>query len=201
MPDRVAVESDADCLGMSTCGCCQIRRRIIKAGFALALATLCPTLAQASKPPERRELKFVNLHTGELLRATYWRNGVYLSDELEAINWILRDFRTDTTFPIETELLDLLFSLQRLLDTTGPFEIISGYRSAVTNAQLRSRGAGVAKASLHTRGQAIDVRVPNRGLIQVRDAARQMRGGGVGYYPRSQFVHLDVGRVRFWQGV
>lgn len=200
MPDNVPVEFHADGVEVGTCGGFQIRRRVIKAGFALTFAALYPTLAQASNSSARRELKFLNLHTGESLRVTYWRNGIYLSDELEAINWVLRDFRTGATFPIATELLDLLFSVQRLLDTTRPFEVISGYRSAATNAQLRNRSASVAKASLHTRGQAIDVRVPNRGLVQVRDAARQISSGGVGYYPRSQFVHLDVGRVRFWQG-
>ena len=201
MLDHVPVEYYADYMEIEAYRHSPIRRRVIKAGLALALATLYPTVAQAHRPLGKRELKFFNLHTGDSLRATYWQDGVYHRDELEAINWILRDVRTGAAFPIALDLLDLLYRLQSLLNTTCPFEVISGYRSAATNAQLHARSTGVAKASLHMRGEAIDLRVSNRGLLQVRDAARQLRSGGVGFYPRSQFVHLDIGRVRFWQGV
>lgn len=201
MLDHVPVEYHADYMEIETYRHGRIRRRVIKAGLALTLATLYPTVAQAHRPPGKRELKFFNLHTGDSLRATYWQDGVYHRDELEAINWILRDVRTGAAFPIALDLLDLLYRLQSLLNTTCPFEVISGYRSAATNAQLHARSTGVAKASLHMRGEAIDLRVSNRGLLQVRDAARRLRSGGVGFYPRSQFVHLDIGRVRFWQGV
>jgi uncharacterized protein YcbK (DUF882 family) len=149
-----------------------------------------------SGPP--RSMSFYNVHTGERLKTEYWRGGAYASDALSAIDHVLRDYRNDQTHPIDTGLLDLLHALRLKLRWHDPFHVISGYRSPATNAMLRKLGRGVAKNSLHLVGKAIDVRVPGRELSDVRRAALALRGGGVGYYPQPGFVHLDVGRVRYW---
>ena len=111
---------------------------------------------------------------------------------------MLRDFRTGEARQVDRRLLDLLWRLRSALDTTEPYEVISGYRSPATNAMLRREGRGVSRGSLHMRAMAIDVRVPDRPLTALRDAALALRLGGVGYYAASNFVHVDVGRVRFW---
>ena len=148
-------------------------------------------------PPVRR-LKIFNLHTGERLDAVYWERGRYIEGALRDINYILRDFRANEIKAIDPELLDLLCRLHRNLITEEPFHLISGYRSAATNAMLAARSEGVAHRSLHIDGKAADIRVPGRSLSLVRRVALAMRGGGVGYYPSSDFVHVDVGRVRWW---
>ncbi|MDE3155918.1 MAG: DUF882 domain-containing protein, partial [Acidobacteriota bacterium] len=147
--------------------------------------------------PERA-LAFYNLHTDERLKTVYWAEGDYVPDALTDINHILRDFRTGTVKPVHTDLLELLHRLSATLDTAQPFDIISGYRSPATNAMLRHRSEGVAKNSLHMRAMAIDIRVPGQSLAHLHRAAVSLRGGGVGYYPKSDFVHVDVGRVRYW---
>jgi uncharacterized protein YcbK (DUF882 family) len=166
------------------------------AGVA-AIASTPAALASVSRVPERA-LRFYNTHTGEKLAATYWSHGEYLGDGLEEINWILRDFRNGEIAEIDPGLLDLLHVLHRRLPAKGPFHVISGYRSPATNAQLRSQSSGVAKKSLHMKGMAIDIRLPGVELKDLRRAAMQLRGGGVGYYAKSDFVHVDVGRVRYW---
>lgn len=145
-----------------------------------------------------RELSFRNLHTGETLRAAYWEGGQYQPDALAEINHILRDHRTGEVYPMERDLLNLLSDLKRGLDVQEPFEIISGYRSPKTNAKLAAGSNGVAKRSLHMRGMAIDVRVPGVELATLRDTAVAMERGGVGYYPKSGFIHVDIGRFRTW---
>jgi uncharacterized protein YcbK (DUF882 family) len=114
------------------------------------------------------------------------------------VDWVLRDFRTGEARPIDRRILDLLWRLRSVLGTTEPYEVISGFRSATTNTMLRRAGRGVSRVSLHMRAMAIDVRLPGRPLAEVRDAALGLRLGGVGYYPASGFVHVDVGRVRRW---
>jgi uncharacterized protein YcbK (DUF882 family) len=173
------------------------RRRVLQLGLAAAAGLACG-IAPARALTGRRMLRLENLHTGEALETTYWADGAYLPDALRQIDRVLRDHRTNETHPIEPALLDLLARLRRALDTEAPFQIISGYRSPRSNAMLASRSGGVAHNSLHTKGLAIDIRVPGRRLRQVRDAALALAGGGVGYYERSDFVHVDVGRVRAW---
>jgi uncharacterized protein YcbK (DUF882 family) len=143
-------------------------------------------------------LKFHNLHTGEAFNGAYWENGCYVSDALAEIRTVLRDFRTGDEHDIDCRLLDLLTVLHTRLDTAEPFEVISGYRSPKTNAMLRERSDGVAAHSLHMEGMAIDIRIPGRSLPDLRNAALALGQGGVGYYPVSDFVHVDVGRVRHW---
>jgi uncharacterized protein YcbK (DUF882 family) len=117
---------------------------------------------------------------------------------LASVNYLLRDFRTGDVGVIDTRLLDLLHGLAMLTGSRRPFQIISGYRSPATNEALRQRSSGVASGSLHTLGQAIDIRLADVRLEALRDAARSMRSGGVGYYAASNFVHVDTGRVRTW---
>lgn len=164
-----------------------------------AAACLVPGLASAKLTEgPARELSFYNLHTGETLTAAYWDGGRYQEDALAEINHILRDHRTGEVYSMERKLLDLLNDLRLALDTDAPFEVISGYRSPKTNATLASASNGVAKRSLHMRGMAIDIRMPGIELSTLRDTAIAMKRGGVGYYAKSGFIHVDVGRFRTW---
>jgi uncharacterized protein YcbK (DUF882 family) len=147
-----------------------------------------------------RALRFTHLHTGERLEVTYFSAGDYVPDALAAINHVLRDFRTGGVHSIEPGLLDLVYRIQQSAGASGPIEVISGFRSPATNAMLRARSEGVAAGSLHMVGKAIDLRVTGVTLPRLRDAALALRGGGVGYYPGSRFLHVDTGRVRAWQG-
>jgi len=149
------------------------------------------------KKEVERTLSFYNLHTGEKLKSVYWHKGEYVPGAMEEINYILRDFRQNEVKPIDPKLLDLLVALSKRLQSKPHFEVISGYRSPVTNAMLHSTGEGVAGHSLHMDGRAIDISVPGRPLGLVRIAAWSMQQGGVGYYP-GRFVHVDTGRVRWW---
>ena len=180
---------------------CKTRRGLLKAGMAFALTGLATRPAFAAFEQEKtavRELSFYNVHTGESLKADYWSEGAYLQDALVDINHILRDYSNNQVLPIEPHLLDLLYGLRNTLDTTRPFHIISGYRSPATNAILAANTDGVAKGSLHMQAKAIDFYVEGVPLNELRRAAIALRGGGVGYYPDSNFVHVDVGRVRTW---
>lgn len=180
------------------------RRSFLGYGAMAGAAALVPGRAQASAVGARRRervLSFFNTHTGERLRTAYCCDGVYQPEALTQINHILRDFRQNEVRPIDPQLLDLLHELGGTLETDQPFHVISGYRSPATNALLRERGGnhtGVASKSLHMVGKAIDIRVPGVKLDHLRGAARSLQLGGVGYYPASNFVHLDTGRVRFW---
>ncbi len=184
------------------------RRRFLGYGAVATAAAFIPsralaaTAAKAASPRRaERVLSFFNTHTGERLRTAYCLGGEYEAESLEAINFILRDFRANEVKPIDPGLLDLLHELGGTLETDRPFHIISGYRSPHTNALLRARGgaqSGVASGSLHQVGKAIDIRLPGVQLDHLRAAARSLKLGGVGYYPSSNFVHVDTGRVRFW---
>ena len=179
------------------------RRVFLKTG-ALALFA-APTLVEAAttspsglKNLSERSLSFLNLHTGEALKTVYWQTGAYLPSSLDDINRVLRDHRTNEKHEIDPKLLDLLCDLRLRLDTRESLQIISGYRSPITNAMLRSHGGGVAAGSLHMEGRAIDIRLPDVPLASLRDAALDLGRGGVGYYAMSNFVHVDTGRVRRW---
>jgi uncharacterized protein YcbK (DUF882 family) len=168
---------------------------------ALASAFLMPeqeALAAALKPVKERRITFHHLHTGERLSGVYWANGRYVPDFLTAVNRVLRDHHDGSIHKIDPRLLDILRLLRSRLDTKQPIEVICGYRSPQTNAKLVAATDGVARNSLHMRGMAIDLRISGRRLNQVRRAARSLRAGGVGYYPRSNFVHVDTGDVRYW---
>lgn len=173
------------------------RRGFLKAGAAL-LAAGVSGRALATAAPGERTLAFYHTHTGEQLRTVYWAEGAYQPEGLQAIYRLLRDFRSGEVRAIDARLLDLLHRLSLSLNADQPFHVISGYRSPATNAMLRKNSDGVAKRSLHMQGLAIDIRLPGRELADLRRAALALRGGGVGYYPDSDFVHVDVGRVRSW---
>lgn len=177
------------------------RRRFLRMGGIAAAATaLAPAaaLAMLSAPVTPRRLKFYNLHTGEQLDVVYHENGHYVPQALAEIDYILRDFRANAIKPIHPGLLDLVVAIRRRLHTDAEVAVISGYRTPQTNAMLAAHSDGVAHHSLHIDGMALDWRVPGRTLEQLHQVALAMRGGGVGYYPRSDFVHVDVGRVRYW---
>lgn len=150
-------------------------------------------------PAEGRHLGFAHTHTGERLHLVFAVGAHYLDDALAALNRLLRDHYSGQVGRIDPALFDQLHRVQQLLGSRGPFEVISGFRAAATNERLRqTRGGGVARRSLHLDGRAIDIRLPDVPLADLRDAARAMRAGGVGFYPREQFVHLDTGPVRAW---
>ena len=171
------------------------RRRLLAGALGLAAPSLIAGGASAAAP---RRLALLNLHTGERLAATYFEAGRYLPDALSAIDRVLRDHRTGAVHPIDPGLLDLVASLSETLAAQGTVQVISGYRSPASNAALNARSSGVATRSLHMKGMAMDIRVPGVDLGQVRKAALALGRGGVGYYPQSDFVHVDVGRVRQW---
>jgi len=158
-----------------------------------------PVWASIRRPlPSNRALAFYHTHTDERLKVVYCKNGHFLSSALEKVNYILRDHRNDDIRPIDTRLLDLLFRLSRKLGTDEPFHVISGYRSPATNAMLCRMSTGVARKSFHIKGKAIDIRIPGAGLRELKKAAMKLKIGGVGFYPQSDFVHVDVGPVRYW---
>jgi uncharacterized protein YcbK (DUF882 family) len=177
-----------------------IRRASHAAAMAVASSALpmIATPARAAMTGERR-LAFFNTHTRERLALAYAVDGRYVPAALVALDRLLRDHYSGEVGRIDPQLFDLLHGVQRELAQDGTFEVISGFRSDATNARLRERGGGgVARRSLHLQGRAIDVRLPGAALAEVRDAALSLRGGGVGFYAREQFVHIDTGRVRAW---
>ena len=175
-----------------------LRREFLRVLLALPGAlSIAPWRARASHG-EHRALRFDHMHTGEKLSVVYWAEGDYLPGSLVRIDRFLRDHRTGDIRPIDPTLLDLLHEVQRVSGSDAPFQVISGYRSPDTNARLRAQGRSVAKGSLHMVGKAIDVRLGDLETARLRDIALALRRGGVGYYSRADFVHLDTGRVRRW---
>jgi uncharacterized protein YcbK (DUF882 family) len=175
----------------------QSRRQFLAAGIA-ALPLLAGLPRRLWALDATRSLSFYNTHTGERLVVEYFAGGDYVPDALREVNWFLRDFRTGGVHDIDPGVLDILAKVHDLTGASRPFDVISGYRSPETNAMLRRRSKEVASGSLHQVGKAIDVRLPGVALTKVRDAGLELGLGGVGYYRRSNFVHLDTGRVRRW---
>jgi uncharacterized protein YcbK (DUF882 family) len=175
------------------------RRRLLGWSFAAGWGLLVPGMKVATAAAATaRRLGFYNLHTGESLSSVYWEDGRYLADSLAEIDYVLRDFRTGEVHRIDPALLELVHRLGVVMGSAQPFHVISGYRSPETNAMLARKSGGVAKNSYHVKGMAIDLRLPGRRLEDLRAAALTLAGGGVGYYPRSDFVHMDTGPVRAW---
>jgi len=174
------------------------RRKVLGIALGATGASLFATHAAAA--PAARSLSVANLHTGEALNATYWEGGAYVPDALAALNKVLRDHRTGEVHAISPALFDLVADLRGRLGSGAVVQIISGYRSPASNAALHARSNGVATRSLHMRGEAIDLRLGGVDLGHLRDAAWSLQRGGVGFYPQSRFVHVDVGRIRRWQG-
>jgi uncharacterized protein YcbK (DUF882 family) len=177
------------------------RRRFLRQGARLATAGALPMLALPARASLRgeRELVLVHTHTRERIDLVYAVDERYLPDALERLNRFLRDHYSGSIGRIDPLLFEQLHRVQQALGNPRGYEVISGYRCPATNTQLRqTRGGGVARNSLHMEGRAIDVRLPGVPLAELRDAAHALRIGGVGYYPDSQFVHIDTGRVRSW---
>jgi uncharacterized protein YcbK (DUF882 family) len=174
---------------------CPERLRAVAFAAALA-ATLLPFAGAAAA--ETRTLSFVHTHTGETATITFKRNGVYDPEGLRQANWFLRDWRRNIPTEMNPRLLDLVWQVHRDVGATQPVHLVSGFRSPATNAMLRSRSSGVARESQHTRGNAMDFFIPGVPVARLREHAIIKEQGGVGFYPGSNFVHLDVGRVRAW---
>lgn len=145
-----------------------------------------------------RDLSFYHTHTGKSLTVVYREADGYVPEALSQIAIFLKDFRSGEHHPIDPELLDVLYELKTRTGANRPFEVISAYRSPTTNTVLRNNSSGVAEGSLHLHGRAIDVRLPGIELSHLRDVALQLERGGVGFYPDSDFIHVDTGRVRRW---
>ncbi|GMQ79717.1 MAG: DUF882 domain-containing protein [Thermodesulfobacteriota bacterium] len=177
------------------------RRRFFKIGAQAALFGIFPLSAIAATDrlsASKRSLFLYNTHTGQKLDVCYYAQDQYQSEALKKINDILRDHRTGEIKPIRKELLNLLHSISKNLDRPPRFHIISGYRSPETNARLRINNKSVSKHSLHMKGEAADIRVPGCDTRWLRNVCMQLKAGGVGYYPKSDFVHVDIGPVRHW---
>ncbi len=172
------------------------RRAFLRGAGVVAAGVAASGRTLAQEP--RRELSFVHTHTGERLTAAYFVDGTYCEAVLAQVNQLLRDFRTETVFPIDRGVLDRLFAVQAMAGSREPFEVISGYRSPATNAALRRNSHGVAEHSLHMQGRAIDVRLSGFSTGRLALLARAQMGGGTGFYRISDFVHLDTGAVRIW---
>lgn len=145
-----------------------------------------------------RALSMYNPHTDEKLSVVYAENGQYDLIALREVNYFFRDFRLNLVKPIDPRLLDLLHAIHQMSDSSKSFNLVSGYRSPQTNAMLAARTEGVARHSMHIEGRAADINLPGRQLSLLHRLALALRFGGVGYYPQSDFVHVDTGRVRHW---
>jgi uncharacterized protein YcbK (DUF882 family) len=200
----------------------QAARRQVLFGFsAVAAAAAIPPVLQSeilqrqplvsptlSAPPvlssaiaDVRRVTLHNLHTGDRFDEAYWEKGAYVPDALAEAQRVLRDWRNGEEHFMDPKLFDLLHGVSQKLDTKAPFQIISGYRSPETNAMMHERSAGVASHSQHTLGKASDIRIEGVDLTHLHKAALGLKAGGVGFYPVSDFVHVDVARVRTWTGV
>ncbi|MGD9842171.1 MAG: YcbK family protein [Steroidobacteraceae bacterium] len=172
------------------------RRGLLSAASAMLLLPF----ALRAQTTGTRSLSFVHTHTGETLSVNYWCDGAYQSDCLDKLNYFLRDFRSGDAMHMDKQLMDILYGLQVLADRDATYEVISAYRSPQTNAALVAKSSGVAKQSLHMVGKAIDVRITGFSTKKLQQLALMNQSGGVGYYAKSDFVHLDTGRVRSWVG-
>ena len=174
------------------------RRTFLKMGASAILTTVFTHPVLAAVRPDHRVLSFYNIHTGEALKTCYRANGMLIPRAVNRISLIMRDYRTGEIMPVDPVLLDLLHHIVMEIKPRSSISIISGYRSPRTNAALRRVTAGVARKSLHMEGRAIDIRIPGYQTTTLRQLAINLRSGGVGYYPESDFVHLDTGPIKAW---
>jgi uncharacterized protein YcbK (DUF882 family) len=173
------------------------RQFLVTSAQAMAGLLICPPMNAWARQPEKYPLNFFHTHTEEYLKVLHVPG--YCSSRLQKkIKLFLRDFRTNEAHPIDPALLDILCKIQSITGSRGTIEVISGYRSPQTNEFLSHKSSGVARHSLHMKGQAIDVRITDLHTLRLRDAAVDLGAGGVGYYAKSDFVHLDTGPFRTW---
>ena len=179
-------------------------RRALLGAFAATAVAAAPTYSNAAGflrgSGDIRRIRMYSGRTGERIDMVYWIDGNYIKDALKEVNYFMRDWRQDAVKSIDTRTIDIMAASHNLLDITEPYLLLSGYRSPATNSALRSRSRGVAKNSLHMRGQAADLRLASRSVSQMAKAAQSCRAGGVGRYYGSNFVHMDCGDVRTWRG-
>lgn len=187
--------------GKSTTG---MTRRALLGAFAATTVAAAPTFANAAGflrgAGDIRRIRMYSGRTGERLDMIYWIEGQYIKDAIKEVNYFMRDWRTDDAINMDLRTVDIMAAAHNLLDVNEPYMLLSGYRSPQTNAMLRSRSRGVAKNSLHMKGQAADLRLGSRSVSQVSRAAIACHGGGVGRYSGSNFTHMDCGVVRSWGG-
>lgn len=178
------------------------RRSVLKAGLLGAAAAAIPFIdareAYARTGHDSWRVSFKQAHTGETFNGVYRVGNRYLPEAFERLNYVLRDFRTGEVFPMDPRVLDILSMVQSRSQSSEPFQLLSAYRSPKTNNNLRKASNGVAKNSFHMYGQALDIRNPNISTKRLRNIAQGLKAGGVGYYPKSSFVHIDTGSVRSW---
>ncbi len=175
------------------------RREFLRKSILLGAGlSVSPYELFAYRLPVDRQINLFNIHTGEHLKATYWAKDHFVKSEIDKINHFLRDYRTGDIQQMDIKLLDQLYAIQLIRDTNKPFRVISGYRSPKTNQMLRKSTEGVAKNSFHLKAQAIDINLPGTQLKDLKKLARFLRRGGVGYYPKTGFMHIDTGPIRYW---
>ncbi|MGH1465511.1 MAG: YcbK family protein [Cognatishimia sp.] len=183
-------------------GSSSITRRSVLGAFAATTLAAAPTFSKAAGflrgSGDIRRLRMFSGRTGENIDTIYWIEGDYIKDAMKEINQFMRDWRTSGVKQIDFRTIDIMAASHRLLDVNEPYMLLSGYRSPQTNNMLRSRSSGVAKNSLHMKGQAADLRLASRSVGQMAKAATACRAGGVGRYSGSNFVHVDCGPVRVW---
>jgi uncharacterized protein YcbK (DUF882 family) len=165
--------------------------------LTLAALVLSPGSA-ADEATVERSISFVHTHTGETISVVYKRDGELVPDALARLNRFLRDHRTGDVHEVDPDVFDFLWEIRKEVGSDEPFHLVSGYRSPVTNEKLRRAGRKIGKKSLHVKGQAIDFRLPGTDTARLRDVALALKRGGVGYYRESDFIHVDIGRVRRW---
>ena len=177
------------------------RRDILKLGIAGAIGAALPIIGAKDAYASNGGSWGISLHhahTGEKYSGVYRIGDRYLPAAFEESSYVMRDFRTREVFPMDPHAIDIISMVQKKIDPRQPLEILSGYRSPKTNNMLRNASTGVAKNSFHMYGQAVDIRMPGYKTSYLRNVARSLRAGGVGYYPKSNFVHVDTGNVRSW---
>lgn len=181
-----------------------LTRRALLGAFAATSIVAAPTFSNAAGflrgSGDIRRIRMYSGRTGERIDMIYWIEGEYIKDAVKEVNFFMRDWRTDGVKSMDLRTIDIMAAAHNLMDVNEPYMLLSGYRSPQTNAMLRSRSRGVAKNSLHMKGQAADLRMSTRSVSQMALAAAACRSGGVGKYSRSNFVHMDCGVVRTWGG-
>jgi len=180
------------------------RRRLLGAFAGVAVISAAPVYANATSflhsAGDVRRISMRNQRTGETIDTIYWIEGEYINPALKEISYFMRDWRREEVINYDRRNIDILAASHRLLETTEPYTLLSGYRSPKTNAMLRSNNRGVASNSYHIKGMAADVRLKSRSVSQLTAAGKACKSGGIGRYNGSNFVHMDSGPIRTWRG-
>lgn len=181
-----------------------VTRRGLLGVFAATAVAAAPTYSNAfgflRGAGDIRRIRMYSGRTGESIDTIYWLEGEYINEALREINYFMRDWRNGEATRMDSRTVDIMAAAHNLLDVSEPYMLLSGYRTQQTNAMLRSRSRGVARNSLHMKGQAADLRLSSRSVSQMARAASACAAGGVGRYSRSNFVHMDCGPIRTWGG-